>query len=552
MPSDKDDLGDAAKWVARARQRQNKSDDVAADDPKPKIAYTADDLEGMRIAHDVRAIDKGSEQVLTLEDKTIEEMDVADGNGASLESSLLADRERARKNSQRQQRKHPLYGLDTAHAAIEDEEEEANKSVLTISAGGRIDGANKQQQQQQEGTKPGAEMLDSETPAREISDYYTPEEAAKLFKKSRKRDKKSKRMKTSTTNDFDKVDTERVNALLTQKSSGSSALFDDNDDDDLQRAIAAVRKAKQANKKHRNSEESEVLLNGPVKELPQELSAVENSDLVLSGTIEFVQGLKASMQSEVKPAEEIQEEEARVVKRTKRDDPSTAPEAKRGMVADSRSAPKAPLPKEIIEPEPTIGMGLAGTLGLLKQRRMLENPTEEQLSKEQQQRSREQWMAEHRRQEKELQAERQRIKQLGKQQMQDKAARKADKRRGKPDAMTQRELEELKQREQEALDRKWAREYEERMRDYKPDVKLEYVDEQGRQLTTKEAYKQMSHAFHGHYSGKNKVDKIIQKRQREQRQQQQASSSNAHERGAAMENARRKIGSAGFVYSDDT
>ncbi|KAJ2448380.1 hypothetical protein EV183_005464 [Coemansia sp. RSA 2336] len=551
MPSDKDDLGDAAKWVARARQQQSKPDVVAADDMISQTAYTANDLEGMRIAHDVGAIDEGSEQVLTLEDKTIEEMDATEGNGASLESSVLADRERARKNAQRQQRKHPLYGLDTAHAAIEDEEEEANRPVLTISAGGRIDGANKQQQQQEEEAKPGAEMLDSETPAREISDYYTPEEAAKLFKKPRKRDKKSKRMKTSTTNDFDKADTERVNALLTQKSSGPSALFDDNDDDDLQRAIAAVRKAKQAGKKPKVSEESGIL-NDPLKEPPQESPAEENSDLVLSGTIEFVQGLKAAMQSEDKPAREIQEEEARVVKRTKRDDASTVPEAKRGMVADSRSVPKAPLPKEIIEPEPTIGMGLAGTLGLLKQRRMLENPTEEQLSKEHQQRSREQWMAEHRLQEKELQAERQRIKQLGKQQVQDKTTRKSDKRRGKPDAMTQRELEELKQREQEALDRKWAREYEERMRDYKPDVKLEYVDEQGRQLTTKEAYKQMSHAFHGHYSGKNKVDKIIKKRQREQRQQQLASSTNTHERGAAMENARRKVGSAGFVYSDDT
>ncbi|KAJ2848117.1 hypothetical protein IWW36_003491 [Coemansia brasiliensis] len=476
-------------------------------------------------------------------------MDESDGNGASLESSLLADRERARKNAQRQQRKHPLYGLDTAHAVVEEEEEEANKPVLTISAGGRIDGSN----QQQESAKPGAETLDSETPLREISDYYTPEEAAKLFKKSRKRDKKkSKRMKTSTTNDFGEVDTERVNALLTQKSTGSSVLFDDNDDDDLQRAIAAVRKAKQA-KKPKDSEVSDMLLNDSLKNLPQDLPVEENSDLVLSGTIEFVQGLKAAMQSEVKPNEEAEEEEeeARVIKRTKQNDSSTAPEPKRGMVADSRTAPKVPLPKEVIEPEPTIGMGLAGTLGLLKQRNMLDGPTEEQLSREQQQRSREQWMAEHRRQEKELQAERQRIKQLGKQQVQERAARKSDKRRGKPDAMTQRELEEMKQREQEALDRKWAREYEERMRDYKPDVKLEYVDETGRQLTTKEAYKQMSHAFHGHYSGKNKIDKIIKKRQREQRQQQQASSANTHERGAAMENARRKVGSAGFVFSDD-
>ncbi|KAJ2841404.1 hypothetical protein IWW36_006268, partial [Coemansia brasiliensis] len=83
MPSDKDDLADAAKWVARARQRQSKSNEVAADDTNSKTVsneYTANDLAGMRIAHDVGSIDEGSEQVLTLEDKTIEEMDESDGN----------------------------------------------------------------------------------------------------------------------------------------------------------------------------------------------------------------------------------------------------------------------------------------------------------------------------------------------------------------------------------------------------------------------------------------------------------------------------------------
>jgi len=42
---------------------------------------------------------------------------------------------------------------------------------------------------------------------------------------------------------------------------------------------------------------------------------------------------------------------------------------------------------------------------------------------------------------------------------------------------------------------------------YKPDVKLEYADETGRQLNQKEAFRQLSHRFHGKGSGKKKTEK---------------------------------------------
>lgn len=42
---------------------------------------------------------------------------------------------------------------------------------------------------------------------------------------------------------------------------------------------------------------------------------------------------------------------------------------------------------------------------------------------------------------------------------------------------------------------------------YKPEVKLEYVDESGRHLNQKEAFRQLSHRFHGKGSGKKKTEK---------------------------------------------
>lgn len=46
---------------------------------------------------------------------------------------------------------------------------------------------------------------------------------------------------------------------------------------------------------------------------------------------------------------------------------------------------------------------------------------------------------------------------------------------------------------------------------YKPDVKLEYIDDGGRLLNAKEAFRYLSHKFHGKGSGKNKVDKRAKK-----------------------------------------
>ena len=46
-------------------------------------------------------------------------------------------------------------------------------------------------------------------------------------------------------------------------------------------------------------------------------------------------------------------------------------------------------------------------------------------------------------------------------------------------------------------------------RDPAPNLRLDYLDEYGRPLTPKEAFRQMSHKFHGKKPGKNKQEKRI-------------------------------------------
>jgi U4/U6.U5 tri-snRNP-associated protein 1 len=48
-------------------------------------------------------------------------------------------------------------------------------------------------------------------------------------------------------------------------------------------------------------------------------------------------------------------------------------------------------------------------------------------------------------------------------------------------------------------------------REYKPDVNLKYIDDDGRSMNQKEAFKHLSHQFHGKGSGKMKTEKHLKK-----------------------------------------
>lgn len=50
---------------------------------------------------------------------------------------------------------------------------------------------------------------------------------------------------------------------------------------------------------------------------------------------------------------------------------------------------------------------------------------------------------------------------------------------------------------------------------FKPNVKLEYIDDNGRILNAKEAFRYLSHKFHGKGPGKNKIEKRLKKMEQE-------------------------------------
>lgn len=93
---------------------------------------------------------------------------------------------------------------------------------------------------------------------------------------------------------------------------------------------------------------------------------------------------------------------------------------------------------------------------------------------------------------------------------------------GKLDRMTPREKELYLQAENQRHAMIEARELQKLFANWTPVVQLKYNDEFGREIKEKEAYKFLSHQFHGKGSGKAKVDERLRRLAEEKRREQQS------------------------------
>lgn len=163
------------------------------------------------------------------------------------------------------------------------------------------------------------------------------------------------------------------------------------------------------------------------------------------------------------------------------------------------------------EPEPTVGHGMAGVLALLRHQGALKARTAEDEERERVQKQKDLWLADYRR--RMAQRELERIQARG----------------GNKD-QAQREWENRMREQQEARDALDI------YKNYKPDVNIVYHDEFGRrkdhfydlmlgainslfaEMTPKEAWKSLSHKFHGKTSGRMKTEKRLKKIAEERKQ----------------------------------
>lgn len=169
--------------------------------------------------------------------------------------------------------------------------------------------------------------------------------------------------------------------------------------------------------------------------------------------------------------------------------------------------------------------GIASTLNILRQQGILSGSSADQAERERTQKQRDLWLADYR-------------ARLASQELQ-KAKNKS---KGEKD-QAQREYENRLREQRE------AREAMTLFKDYKPDVNIVYHDEFGREMTPKEAWKALSHRFHGKGSGKMKTEKRLKRIAEEKKREAMSSGDTPLSMNRAFQARQEKAGQAHFVLS---
>jgi U4/U6.U5 tri-snRNP-associated protein 1 len=330
---------------------------------------------------------------------------------------------------------------------------------------------------------------------REIKDYYTQEEMDATFKKPKSKKKKKTRKRNKEADDDDIVipDASTAPTFIRERTYDPDANFVD--DDDLQQALARSRRVanKERNKLLKKMTPEEI-----AKKLQQEKQEEKDEEvgggLVLSETSEFVNSLGTMptfVPREVAAPTTTAAAETPVPERPhspqveeaeKEDEPmqdlSTRVESEdefEPIKEDQEEESKDEIP---MEEEPLVSGGIAATLQLLNQKGIIAKPTDEQLRRDKIATEQIRWQNEQRKKERLRAIEDQREKER---------RRGGNDRRGRDyDRDRQREEEREREREKEREEAQRMREYEAAMQNYKPEVVLEYTDDSGRNLDTRE------------------------------------------------------------------
>ncbi|KAJ4325577.1 hypothetical protein N0V84_003457 [Fusarium piperis] len=514
----------AKDWLMGQKKRQKKiaktrklEEELAAAEAAAAAAvqYTSKDLAGIKVAHDTADFLDGDDQILTLKDTTIEENEA---EGDELENLNMRE---AEKLSERLDLKKKRPGYNPL-----DDEEEGERGILAQyddEIGGKktkkftldVDGAiaelsdilDKPAEKARKIQSVSLDDIVGDTPI--SSDYLDP---SKIKVKKPKKSKKSKgtRQKPVDEDDIFPIDTAPVdsNAMEVDSSNGAASkkrkTADDTfvDDDDLQASLAIQRK--KALKKRKKTRPEDIAKQLKEQEDEPEHAEQEEGGLVLGEVSEFVAGLS-------KPGEN----EERKPRKPKTVSKSPEPDEDHPMednVDEPDEKPATSALDEVdetgVEEEKAVGEGMGAALALLRERGLVEDTRGD--SEYSNLRDREEFLARKRRLEEELDE-------------QARHQRERDRMSGKLDRMSVRDREEWARQQNTWRDQQQSRRMAELFSSgYKPNVELKYTDEHGRALDQKEAFKHLSHQFHGKGSGKGKTEKRLKKIEDEKRREAQS------------------------------
>ncbi|KAJ4135993.1 hypothetical protein NW768_003601 [Fusarium equiseti] len=532
----------AKDWLIGQKKRQKNiakvrklEEELAAAEAEAAAAvqYTSKDLAGIKVGHDTSGFLDGDEQILTLKDTTIDENEAEGDELENLdmrEAEKLADRLDTKKKKPGY---NPLDDDESGERGIlshYDEEIDGKKSKkFTLDTSGVIaelsDILDKPVDKTKSGqnvslddivgkqalyTLPGnSTLIIRRTGDAPISSDYIDPSQIKVKKPKKKKNKKGTRQKPTDDEDLFAVETTPADDSMDIDSKDATAkkrkAIDNTfvDDDDLQATLAIQRKNALKKRKRTRPEDIAKLL----KEDENGTETVEQEGgLVLDEVSEFVAGLS-------KPGDD----EERKPRRPKTVSKSPEPDEDHPMDDDAHAAEGEPPQTSAIEEtdetgvgeeEKAVGGGMGATLSLLRERGLVKEAKGDE--EHNNLRNREDFLTKKRILEEELddQARRQ---------------RERDRASGKLDRMSQREREEYARQQNTWRDQQQSKRLAELYSSgYKPNVELKYTDDHGRALDSKEAFKHLSHQFHGKGSGKGKTEKRLKKIEDERRRESQS------------------------------
>ncbi|KAL8726847.1 MAG: hypothetical protein Q9166_006463 [cf. Caloplaca sp. 2 TL-2023] len=518
---------DTKTWLLQQKKRQRKLErerlrklEKELEEREQTAEYTAEDLAGVKVAHGLDDFEVGGEQVLTLKDAGIDENEE---EGDELEDLNLKEREALQDRMDVKKKKSvydPHATDDTGEAVILKQYDETidgkkRKRFTLDGQGSTAEGHEAMRESVGKKLKAQAISLDilKDTPT---SDYKEEQEAR--IKKSKKKTKKSTRQRPidqddilvppETLNDRTpdggtiEVDSGPVNTAPSNPVKDTISFIDD---DDLQANLAIQRKAALKKRKRTRPEDLAKQLRDEAEEANNKMDEDDQADeggLVIDETSEFVANLRHSPEPQ-KPRVAGAAQSPSTIKQESpaadhgHDINMDSPSDEEWRFKRETSTPaKNELTGTGLDEEANVNQGVGATLVLLSQRGLVKNQDTDLNAIH---RERQRFLAE--KQKREAEAERKARQQ-----------RERDRASGKLVHMSARDREEHARWENKQRDQAESRQMAEIFnKEYKPNVELKYVDEHGRSMNQKEAFKHLSHQFHGKGSGKQKTEKALKK-----------------------------------------
>ncbi|KAL1890564.1 hypothetical protein Cpir12675_005346 [Ceratocystis pirilliformis] len=521
---------DAKSWLIGQKKRQKKIDkarkmeeELAEAEARAAAAiqYTSKDLAGLKVAHEVDKFGDGDEQILTLKDASIDQLEE---DGDELENVNIRDQEKLKERLDLKIKRPDYNPLDDDNSGLlskYDEEIYGKKlTKFTLDTNGAVAALGNMLEGEAAKTKPkgiDVDMIDGT--GQPSSDYLDISEVKVKKPKKGKKSKSTRRKQVDDKNDlFPAADTvtEEMEIDLVPSKKRKSGNIDLGDDDDLQAALSKQRR--EALKKRKKMKPEDLAKQLKTEATEEDPTLEESAGLVIGEVSEFVSGLGA-----------LQHEETRKSKAPKPKLKSAIAASSQDKDGDQQMGEAEPLetcgeyPQEMpagdtnddddegdgkLMEEKTVAHSMGSALSLLRERGILKetnsSETHEAFRKKQE------FLAKKRQMEVDME-ENARLQ------------RERDRNSGRLDRMSAREREEYARQQNAQRETQQSRKMAELFSEnFVPTFEIKYVDDDGRRLDTKGAFKQLSHAFHGKGSGKGKTELKLKKIEEEKRREAQS------------------------------